>query len=78
MFLLGALPLLALVALQVAQNTPDCRAWRAEVDSRANVDRKLSPFQEYHRGEMSVDEYFGNVRDQVAYDLRESRPPFCF
>lgn len=77
MFLLGALPVLALIAWQAAQYTPACRAWRAEVAERSNLDRKLPPFDEYHRGETSVDEYYGNVRDQVAYDLRDSRPPFC-
>lgn len=76
-FLLGALPVLAAIAWEAAQYSPACRAWRAQVAAKANADRDLPAFDDYHRGEMSVDEYLGNVRDQVAWDMRETRPLLC-
>ena len=76
-FLIGSLPVVALLALEAVQHTRACTAWRAEVDARAGMPTKLSAFDEYHRGEMPVDEYYGRVRDHVAYELRASRPLFC-
>lgn len=76
-FVVGSLPVLALIALEVVRHTPECAAWRAEVARRVGDDPKLSPWDEYHRGDMPVDEYFGNVRDHVEYDMRETRPLFC-
>ena len=76
-FVIGSLPVVFLVVLEAAQYTSDCRAWRAEVDARTGFRTKLSAFDEYHRREMPVDEYYGRIRDHVAYELRESRPLFC-
>ena len=77
MVLVASTPVVFLVFLEAAQHTRACTAWRAEVDARAAVRTKLSAFDEYHRGEMSVDEYYGRRRDHVAYELRATRPLLC-
>lgn len=76
-FATGSLPVLALLGLEAAQHTDACQAWRAEVDARSRFRNKPSAFVEHDRGEMSLDEYYGRVRDHVAHELRESRPLFC-
>lgn len=74
---IASLPVLFVAVVTAAQHTPACSAWRAEVDYRSRFRGELSAFDDYHRGEMPVDEYYGGLRDHVAYDLRESRPLFC-
>ncbi len=76
-FVIGSLPVLFLIALEVAQHTPACSAWRAKVDAAATMYGKPSAFDDYHRGDMSWDEYYGNVRDQFAHDMRDTKPLFC-
>ncbi len=76
-FVIGSLPVLFLIALEVAQHTPACTEWRTKVDAASTFRGKLSMWDDYHRGDMSVDEYYGNVRDQMAHEMRESRPLFC-
>lgn len=76
-FVVGSLPVLFLVVVAAAQHTPACSAWRTQVDESARFRGELSAFDDYHRGEMPVDEYYGGVRDHVAWDMRESRPLFC-
>lgn len=77
LFVIGSLPVLFLIVLEVAQRTPACSNWRAEVDGRSELPGKLSAWDEYHRGEMSVDEYYGGVREHVAHEMRDSRPWLC-
>ena len=76
-FVIGSLPALFLVVLEAAQHTPACKTWRADVDGRSELHGELSAWDDYHRGEMSVDEYYGGVRDHAAHEMRDTRPFLC-
>lgn len=76
-FVLASAPVVFLLVLEAAQHTPACTEWKAEVAARVPFRMKLSAFDEYHRGDMPVEDYYGRPRDQAAYELRESRPLLC-
>jgi hypothetical protein len=76
-FVLGSLPVLMLIAWQAMQYTPACRTWRHEVSEASAIRSDQPAWHDYHRGDMTWDEYYGNVRDHVAYQMRDERPAFC-
>lgn len=76
-FVIGSLPVLFLIALEAAQHTPACREWRTKVDAASTIRGDHSIWDDHHRGDMSWDEYYGGVRADMAYRMRDSRPLFC-
>ena len=76
-FVIASLPVVFVAVVTAAQHTPACNAWRAQVDYRARFRQEPSAFVDFHRGDMSLDEYYGGIRDHVAWDMRETRPLLC-
>ena len=74
---MGSLPVLFLLVWEAAQYTPACRQWRAKVDLASTVRGKLPAWDDYRRGDMTADEYYGRVRDHRAYAMRDTRPLLC-
>lgn len=79
LFVLGSLPALGLVALELRQNVGACEDWRMRVEARLLREWGPGPAEIDWDGNMGVphDELREGMRDQIAHEMRAGRPPFC-